>query len=93
MIVYISVSNSEDKLTQREWSEYAGQVNSLIYATATEVHGAWTSSSAGPFQNACWCAVIPDVADNQLMDELQVVRQMYRQDSIAWASVERTTFL
>ena len=84
--VYASIGNSDDKLTQREWADYADQFMHLISGAAEQVHGRWYSSPASPFQNACVCFEIAPAAVDLLQDALTDLRRRYRQDSIAWAT-------
>lgn len=89
MIAYISIGNSDDKLSQKEWSEFVAEVRSQINAWATAIHGAWFSEPGSPWQNACWCVEFTDetyAADAR--EALTKIREFYRQDSIAWAVAE-----
>jgi len=89
MIVYISIGNSDDKLTQAEWAEFVTQVGGQINAWASEVHGKWFSSPDSPWQNACWCVELKDETYAfDVRDALTKVRQHFQQDSIAWAVAE-----
>lgn len=98
MIVYISIGNSDDKLSQAEWSTFVSQVDRYIESATDghdgEVHGRWFSASDAPWQNACWCVEFhaDDVAST-LRGRLPVVAASFGQDSIAWAEVKTTEFL
>lgn len=86
MIVYISIGNSDDKLTQREWSDYWGHVGGSVRRWADTVHGEWLSLPSDPYQNACWCVDIDgDKARLMLRPDLEHLARDFRQDSIAWA--------
>ena len=101
-IVYISIGNSDDKLTQREWIEFIKDIDGYIEyvcdgGTAT-LHGRWFSAPESAFQNACWCVAF--LVDEHmgsradwLRSHLPEVVKAYRQDSIAWAEVKTTEFL
>jgi hypothetical protein len=91
--VYISIGNSDDKLSQVEWAAYAGAVRGLIRRVESvysgRIHGDWTSLPFSPYQNACWCIEIPDEATAETIRRtLANYAGMYRQDSIAWAVAE-----
>lgn len=89
---YISIGNSDDKLTQLEWSEYVHDVRSVLNELL--IHGFWTSGSTERWQNAVWCVEVPGPAWSKLLKlRLQEVAKRYRQDSIAWAEVKDTEFL
>ena len=99
--VYISIGNSDDKLTQREWASFVGEVDSSVrWHSQGTVHGFWLSPSNVPWQNACWCVEYEFAGDEDTWTEqaeeqkvwLQRLAAKYRQDSIAWAVAE-TEFL
>lgn len=94
--IYISIGNSDDKLTQADWSTFVQAVDdaigSVTYYAGTARHGRWHSWAGDPWQNACWCIeVSADMAYllNGLRAELAELAKHYRQDSVAWA--EATT--
>jgi len=93
MIVYISIGNSDDKLTQAEWAAFYSQTSIGIRHKASQVHGQWVSEPASSFQNACWCAEIEAERALQLKHWLTELARQWRQDSIAWAEVPHTEFL
>lgn len=90
--VYISIGNSDDKLTQAEWAAYYRDVNLAIRGYVGSVHGQWVSEPASAWQNACWCIEIGDTVGG-LRNSLADIARQYRQDSIAWAEVPKTEFL
>lgn len=88
MIVYLSAGNSDDKLSQAEWSAYVVEVITQV-ASIGHTHGAWYSLPNAPFQNACWCVEFRKVSDVAEAREVATeIRQKYRQDSMAWAVAE-----
>lgn len=96
MIVYISIGNSDDKLSQREWAKFIANVETVIVEYAVDMHGNWYSQSDSPYQNACWCIQAPSDFPSLMtafQDELMATAKEYRQDSIAWAEVRETIFL
>lgn len=82
--IYISIGNSDDKLTQAEWAHFYGSVTDWIDEYATAVHGRWASEPTSPYQNACWCIEVNEGAW-RLREGLAHVADTFRQDSIAWA--------
>jgi hypothetical protein len=90
--VVIQIGNSDDKLTQKEWSEYANKVRASIDFCATETHFSGNSPADAPWQNSCWVAVVPVQKREFLFDELKKVAGKFRQDSIA-VMVGQTEFL
>lgn len=88
MTVYVSIGNSDDRLTQSEWAAFAQEVQGRVSLDASQVHGYWASSPVSPWQNACICADIPDAIAPTLKKELALIGRRYRQQSIAWAVAE-----
>jgi hypothetical protein len=89
--VYISIGNSDDKLTQAEWAEFTADVDREISASCryvgSTVHGRWYSLPNEPWQNACWCIEFADDLVRFLVDlrnSLAVICARHRQDAITW---------
>ena len=93
MIVYISIGNSDDKLSQAEWANFVREVEEEIDSRTVGVHGRWFSSPRSPFQNACWCIELDHVKAAWIRRELARLARVYRQDSIAWAEAPATEFI
>jgi hypothetical protein len=99
--IYISIGNSDDKLSQAEWAEFYRRTNLAIRNFAQVIHGQWVSEPASAWQNACWCIEIETSSDivqvtfdfrgasrtpdRYLREALAEIAGEYRQDSIAWA--------
>ena len=96
MIVYISIGNSDDKLTQQRWARFLIDVQFAVneaVADGGEIHGAWFSQPLSVYQNACFCADIPDLKVPGLKSLLITLAAEYQQNSIAWASEPNIEFL
>ena len=97
MIVYVSIGNSDDKLTQKEWAAFCEAVDGALDAEnngpVSGRHGFWASAATAEWQNACWCVVVSDKRVAELQAWLCDIAEEFRQDSIAWAEVKRTTYL
>lgn len=92
MTVYVSIGNSDDKLTQAEWSSFVTALHVAVTLASPRIHGLWVSESRSPWQNACICfEVDPQIAEG-LKRKLSRFAAEYRQDSIAWVEGE-TEFL
>lgn len=97
--VYVSIGNSDDKLSQLDWASFVEQVDRGVSTVAmlegVRVHGRWYSLPSEPWQNACWCIEYDEALHENIEDLRQLLRacaRKYRQDSIAWA-VATTEFL
>jgi hypothetical protein len=86
--VYISIGNSDDKLSQADWAAFYRSVNLNIRGWAWQIHGQWVSEPASAWQNACWCVEVLSELAVHLRGELSQLAAQYRQDSIAWAVAE-----
>lgn len=92
--VYIGIGNSDDKLSQARWSEFAAATYTQILEITQgpgrrpKLVGAWYSAPAAPWQNACWCLTV-EITHGSLLDHLQVqlrrIARTYGQDSVSWA--------
>lgn len=86
--VYISIGNSDDKLTQKEWRRFAQETEGLLDRFSAQRHGTWFSRPDSVWQNMCTCAVLEDEDVRYVRDELSLIAKAWRQDSIAMAVVD-----
>lgn len=96
--VIIAIGNSDDKLTQLEWSEYCREVDALIRQALTQglftqEQGVWASETKSQFQNAAWSLTMPAGTDLTYFKMLLAdIAHAYAQDSIAM-TVGEVTFI
>jgi len=89
--IVIQIGNSDDKLTQKEWSEFVNKVGDLVDSCCHTTHFFGGSSNWKQWQNACWVAVLKNSSYTCLTDEqytnflvdLAEIGGAYKQDSIA----------
>jgi hypothetical protein len=86
--VYVSIGNSDDKLTQREWADFQTSVDAALNVYVSRMHGHWASLPDAAWQNACWCVEVGERDVPPLRRALAKAATDYRQDSIAWAVAE-----
>lgn len=79
----ILIGNSDDKLTQKEWSQYAMDVSLLVQNWASKVHFEGGSASGSEWQNACWVVEWSTADLANLNEELSQLAAHWRQESIA----------
>lgn len=91
--VYVSVGNSDDRLSQLEWAAFLRDVVIAIRRVARQVYGEWYSAPDAPFQNACVGFALHGSEVLPLQGELASLRTNYRQDSLAWAEVATTEMI
>lgn len=92
-IVYASVGNSDDQLSQKVWSDYAEEFVNEITQAANKIFGVWFSESSSPYQNACVAFEVDRETADALRDTLTELRKFHKQESIAWAEVPETEFI
>lgn len=93
MTVYVSIGNSDDKLTQREWADFIEATLGVVSKWESAKHGVWYSEPLSNYQNMCICAEVPDHAMGALRLDLHDCGSDFRQDSIALAVVSETEFI
>jgi hypothetical protein len=82
--VCVQIGNSDDKLTQKEWSEFCLECLALIQKCKThKIHFYGFSPGGSPWQNACWVFVTGRDDVYPFKQELAKIREKYRQDSVA----------
>jgi hypothetical protein len=84
--VCIQIGNSDDKLSQREWSEFVSEMDDIVVEVSDTVHFCATSAGNKPWQNACWVFEIPGTSVLRVQDRLKVVSDKHHQDELAWLS-------
>jgi len=93
MIVYVSIGNSDGKLTPLRWASFCQDVSAELNSWYQELHGEWYSLPNSRWVNACWCVEIRDDDAQKVKNNLRNLALEYHQDSIAWAEVPTTTLL
>lgn len=93
LTVYVSIGNSDDKLTQQQWSEFQRQFRCLLRRYFVNSHGDWVSEPSSPWQNACFCLEIAESDASECKRELAALAEQFGQDSIAWAVAPKTEFI
>lgn len=86
--ITIQIGNSDDKLTQAEWSFYVWSIRKAIDSCCEYVHFAGGSPGAAAWQNFCWVVDVEKRNQNDLRVKIEKARKQYRQDSVAWTEGE-----
>lgn len=82
--VTIQIGNSDNKLSQEDWSSYVQEIRETVEGNAHEIHFFGGSPTWYRWQNVAWVAVIPNDRIEELKQELRRVRNSYNQDSVAF---------
>lgn len=81
----VCIGNSDNKLTQEEWSRYCAEIHAAIDFRAAEIHFHGFTAPNSTRQSACWVIGWPKkpVIQGGLISELRDIACKYRQDAIA----------
>jgi hypothetical protein len=97
--VTVQFGNSDDRLTQREWSELVAAVSRVVNVEVLDhgggLHFFGTAPADAPWQNACWVIELPPAGGDGAVDdavlaahalkrELGEVALNFHQYSFAW---------
>lgn len=93
LTVYASIGNSDDRLTQAQWSGLTRRLANEVNQHADRVHGVWYSAPDSRYQNACACFEVTEKRAAYLRECLALACRDFRQESIAWAVVQGTEFI
>lgn len=81
--VYVSIGNSDDKLTQKEWAEFCDDLVGVLDDFAERIYGQWYSLPNAPYQNMVASIEVVDDLLDTLRHDLAPLAAEYRQDEIA----------
>lgn len=82
--VTVQIGNSDDKLSQKEWSAYVRDVGMCIRTLCPDVHFFGGSPNWLEWQNVAWVFNSTKEDATALYVELVDIRKKYNQESIAW---------
>lgn len=90
MTLVIQIGNTDNKLTQSEWSDFCASVRETVAAAARQVHFDGCAAGDAPRQNACWVIDVEAAPERleKLRGSLREIRQRFRQDAVAWTAGE-----
>lgn len=83
MTITVQIGNSDNKLTQVEWSAFCQEVDKAVMSRTPNVYFHGFSHGAAPWQNACWVADFEKPPLLHLRYDLRGLAVKYRQESIA----------
>ena len=87
MDICIQIGNTDNKLTQQEWSEFIYGIESKLKWGAEKIYFSGFSCPDAEWQNACWVFSCSDSNISLLKESLSYIRFIYKQDSIAWSEL------
>jgi hypothetical protein len=90
--VVVQIGNSDDKLSQAEWSEFVLRIRDIIGSHSQTVHFDGGSRYDAEWQNACFVSEVQYIFLNMLLEDIKDCRTEFRQDSAA-VTVGPTVFV
>lgn len=82
MTICIQIGNSDNRLSQAEWSDFCYSMSALVKKHAEQVYFHGFSQGGEPWQNACWILACRNT--DQFQQEVKSLRKKFRQHSVAW---------
>lgn len=93
MTITVQIGNSDNKLTQVEWSEFVHEVGKLMSTCGGPIHFHGCSHGAAQWQNAAWVSEVWNRETiKEIRSDLSIIARKFRQESIAFA-VGETEFI
>lgn len=80
MYLVVSIGNSDDKLTQKEWNRFVEDVIDTL-GEAGKVHFFGGASTFAPWQNVAWVVEIEPKNVDAAVNKIIGIRKRYSQDS------------
>lgn len=85
ILVYVSIGNSDDKLSQQQWSQFCLRLSTEVRQLVDDVFGEWYSAPDAPYQNMCMGFMVAMHRVESMKAALERMRVEFGQDSIVWA--------
>lgn len=82
MLISVQAGNSDNKLTQQQWSEFVSELGGILAVHERVRHFFGGSETYAPWQNVCWICEIDAGKIESLKGQLRESRLSYRQDSV-----------
>lgn len=95
--IYVSIGNTDNRLTQEIWADFTRDVFRALSFYTMEMYGVWHSLPDAQFQTACWmfpCRTDKEagIAEAVVKTGLAKLAAKYDQAGIAWANAN-TAFI
>jgi hypothetical protein len=78
--IVVSIGNSDDKLTQKQWSEFAWEMDEMLRQNG-KVHFFGGSPNWMRWQNTAWIIECDPTGFAKATGEIEVIRKKYNQES------------
>jgi hypothetical protein len=84
--ITICICNSDNKLTQKDWSDFCSVTDSVVKHFCSELYFVGFSNPAEKLQNASWVFSLKEESILKLQKRISEVRKAYLQDSVAFVT-------
>lgn len=89
MAITIQIGNTDNKLTQQDWSKFVKETRNLIIQCAEIAYFDGGSISDAPWQNHCFVFDMKtDFDPNYFIKTMKEISRRYNQESVAYNSSE-----
>ena len=82
MLIAVMAGNSDNKLTQSEWSDFARNLDDILDAYQLARHFFGGSETYAKWQNVCFVVEVASEQYDMLLEDLKQSREFYGQDSV-----------
>lgn len=86
--VCIQIGNSDDKLSQYQWSSFVSRVRLGIAEHATDIYFQGGAPNDARWQNYCFVFSVEDEKLSKLREYCTYIRGKYKQESVAYLEGE-----
>lgn len=82
--ISILIGNSDDKLSQKQWAEFVGNIEYWVKKFCSNIHFSGGSANNLPWQNYCIVFEVEKDKEIWIKENIIELKQKYNQNSIAW---------
>lgn len=91
VIVYVTIGNEADSLTQARWVAFHDEVVEMITLAGAQIMGDWYSAPLARWQGHCFCVQVKVGVIDRLKEELAKIARDH--GPLAWAEAPKTQYL
>lgn len=82
--ITVQIGNSDNKLGQARWSNYAHSINDILSKSDAIVHFSGCSDPLAEWQNAAWVFCCDGKTAGEIRNRITILRNRFEQDAVAW---------
>lgn len=85
---YMTIGNSDNRLTQGQWSQYCAAAHALVHFHHVDVFFVGYSAPFSQYQNACFSFTYRAAVEDELRKEIAELAFRFNQNNIALALID-----